>query len=437
MLKKGFVVVCLVSLLLCIVISTQLFASGSKEGTSKEVVTLNILMEDVPDTHFVKDLLPQFEEATGIKVNFEIVQYTDMHTKLITQFMVKDSSYDVIEVDNYWAGEFPAANWLEPLDGYVEKDGFDMSVYIPAMLDMVGYYKDKLYMIPMYNYTMALLYRDDIINDNALKAKYKNQFNKELQIPNTLEEYVELCGFIQANTDYYGSAMQAGKGDPIAMEWCNYYFALGGSFYDKDWHATMNTPIAKEATALYVKNLKTGAPNGATSYTLEDSLRLMNSGEAFSMISYNWMLAQFQDEKSSKVAGKVSLIPIPGQSCLAGGWGWGIAANSTKKDAAWTFIRWVESFDIAKKRALAGGAPTRYDVLQDNEVLTKYPYYSEVQKILENSQPVPEFEYSTKMIESLGRELSLIVSSGKDPNAAFSTLDKEFNELAIKAGLQK
>lgn len=435
--KKMLVGFIIVAVFACLVVPSQLFAGGSQENATTEKVTLNLLMEDVPDTHIIKELLPEFEEATGINVNFEIVQYTDMHTKLITQFMVKKSAYDVIEVDNYWAGEFPAGNWLEPLDEYVAKDNFDMSVYIPAMLDMVGYYKGNLYMIPMYNYTMALLYRNDIMNDPALQDAYKAQFNKELQIPQTLEEYVDLCGFIQANTDYYGSAMQAGKGDPISMEWSNYFFALGGRFYDENWHATINTPVAKEAIALYEKNLKTGAPNGATSYTLEDSLRLMNSGKAFSMISYNWMLAQFQDETSSEVAGKVNLVPIPGESGLAGGWGWGIASNSNKKDAAWTFIKWVESRDIAKRRALAGGAPTRYDVLQDADVLEAYPYYREVQEILEHSRPVPEFDYSTKMIESLGRELSLIVSSGKDPDDALATLEKEFNELAIKAGLQK
>ena len=41
------------------------------------------------------------------------------------------------------------------------------------------------------------------------------------------------------------------------------------------------------------------------------------------------------------------------------------------------------------------------------------------------------------MIEMLGRELSLIVASGKDPKVALELLDKEFNELTKKANLQK
>ena len=177
--------------------------------------------------------------------------------------------------------------------------------------------------------------------------------------------------------------MQGGKGDPIAMEWSNYFFALGGRMYDDNWKATINSPIALKAIELYKENISKGAPAGATSYTLEDSLRMMSAGEAFSFISYNWMLAQFQDEKVSKLKDKVNLVAVPGESGLAGGWGWAIAANSKKKDAAWEFIKWVESPEVTKARALAGGAPTRYDVLRDKEVLAKYPYYSEVETILE------------------------------------------------------
>lgn len=425
-------------LALMFVLSFQAFAGGAREDASSQgQTTLNLLMEDVPDTAIIKDMLPEFEAKTGIKVNFEIVQYTDMHTKLITQFLAPTSTYDVIEVDNYWAGEFPAAGWLEPLNEYIKKDNFDMSVYIPAMTGMVGYYDGVLYMIPMYNYTMALMYRTDILEDKELNAKYFAQHGSNMTVPKTLEEYVSLCEFIQKNTDYFGSAMQGGKGDPIAMEWSNYFFALGGQFYDENWKATINSPIAKKATELYRANLKNGAPEGASSFTLEDSLRIMNSGEAFSFISYNWMLAQFQDEAVSKVKDKVKLVPIPGKNGLAGGWGWAIARNTNKKNAAWEFIKWVESFEVAKARALAGGAPTRYDVLNDKDVLAKYPHYIEVQKILENSQPVPEFQYSSQMIESLGRELSLIVTSNKDVDAAFSQLEVDFNDLAKKANLQK
>jgi ABC-type glycerol-3-phosphate transport system substrate-binding protein len=98
-------------------------------------VTLRALMEDVPETRIIEQLLPEFERKTGIKVQFEIVQYGDMHAKLVTQFLSPRSQYDIVQVDNYWAGEFPAAGWIEPLDKYVERDKFDLSQYLPDRSD--------------------------------------------------------------------------------------------------------------------------------------------------------------------------------------------------------------------------------------------------------------------------------------------------------------
>ncbi|MGE5553328.1 MAG: extracellular solute-binding protein [Betaproteobacteria bacterium] len=400
-------------------------------------VTLRALMEDVPETHIVKALLPEFEKAAGIKVEFEIVQYGDMHAKLVTQFLSPTSQYDIIEVDNYWAGEFPAAGWLEPLDKYVKRDKFDMKPYLPSMLNMVGYYNNKLYMIPMYNYAMGLLYRKDLLNDPKLKKAYEAEFKKPLRVPTTVEEYVRICRFMKKQAGIAGAAMQAGRGDPIVMEWSNYLYSNGGQYYDKSWRAVVNSPAAVKATELYIDNVKHGAQEGALSANLDDSFRVMSQGLAFSMISYNWMLPQLDDPSKSKVAGKVALAPMPGGIGLNGGWGWGIAHNSAHKEEAWKFIKWVESASMAKRRALAGGAPTRADIFKDKEVVAKYPWYPQTLALLEKARPVPEFQFSAQMIEILGRELSLAASGEKRVNAALDEATKGLNDLARQAKLAK
>ena len=406
-------------------------------------VTLHVLMEDVPETHIIKALLPDFEKKTGIKVEFEIVQYSDMHAKLVPQLMSPNCQYDLLEVDNYWAGEFPAAGWLEPLEKYVKRDNFDISVYLPSMLDMVGYYNGKLYMIPMYNYAMGLIYRTDLINDPELKSKWKELYGYDMRVPTSVEEYVRLAAFMQKYASeklgykIYGSAMQAQRGDPIVMEWSNYLFSVGGDYYDKNWKARINDEKGVKATELYIKALKDAAPPGALSFNLDDAFRMMSQGKAFSMITYNWMLAQLNDPSKSKVAGKVALAPMPGGIGLNGGWGWAIPKNSQHKEEAWKFIKWVESFDIAKKRALMGGAPMRFDVFTDEDVVKKYPWYPKVMWLVMYAKHVPEFQYSTQMIEVVGRELSLAASGSKDVKKALDNAAKELNKLAKMARLQK
>ena len=61
---------------------------------SAKAVTLNAIMENVPDTLFIQELLPDFKEKTGIDVEFEIMGYGEMHPKMVPSLT---SSTDAIE----------------------------------------------------------------------------------------------------------------------------------------------------------------------------------------------------------------------------------------------------------------------------------------------------------------------------------------------------
>ena len=219
------------------------------------------------------------------------------------------------------------------------------------------------------------------------------------------------------------------------MEWSNYLFTLGGDYYDEKWHPRINDEIGIKAAELYIDLLKNGAPPGAASFNLDDAFREMAQGKAFSMISYNWMIPQLDDPEKSSVAGKVALTPMPGGVGLNGGWGWAIPKNSQHKEEAWKFIKWVESPDIAKRRALMGGAPTRFDVFTDEEVVKKYPWYPKAMWLVMRAKHVPEFQYSAQMIEVAGRELSLAATGAKPVKEALDTAATELEKLAKMAGL--
>src|ERR671918_2730705 len=120
-------------------------------ASSAHAETINILMESVPDTRFVQEVLPAFTEETGIDVALEVVNYAEMHTKLVPQLVAPTGSYDVIVVDFYWVGEFTKAGWLQPLDERIEQDGFDTSVYFDSLMNLVGKVDDVTYMLPFYN----------------------------------------------------------------------------------------------------------------------------------------------------------------------------------------------------------------------------------------------------------------------------------------------
>ena len=51
------------------------------------------------------------------------------------------------------------------------------------------------------------------------------------------------------------------------------------------------------------------------------------------------------------------------------------------KEAAWTFIKWVESKDAVKKRTLMGGAPTQTWAFDDPEIVAKRPEMGQLKSL--------------------------------------------------------
>lgn len=401
-------------------------------------VTINVMMEGVPDTEFVQQLLPQFQEETGMTVNIEVLNYALMHEKLVPQLTAGQGSgsYDVIVVDNYWVGEFVNAGWLMPLDDRLaNSENIDMANYLPSMVEMVGELNDQVYMIPFYNYAMALIYRTDIMEDAEVQAAYQEEFGSELALPNSIPEYVELAKFMTRDTDgdgqvdIYGNSMQGLRPDPTVMEFLNYLYAMGGSIYAEDGSVAINNEIGVEALTLYADAMANAAPPGAPAYGFDEAYAIMAQGDAFSYISYNWMVPQLNDPEKSEVVDQVTVVRVPGGAGLLGGWGWAIPASSPNPDAAWAFFEWVESFEIAKERALLGGAPTRHDVFSDAEVLDKYPHYSEVEQIVGEAIMFPILSRAPQVVEVLGIAISGVTSGETNVEAALESAAAQLETL--------
>ena len=412
-----------------------LLAFGGPPARAQQI-TLHALMEDVPESQIIEAMLPEFEKETGIKVQFQRLVYSEMHDKLVTQLTGASSYYNVLEVDFLWAGEFPEAGWLADLGPSVEKSGFDMKPFIPAMIDLVGRHKGTLYMIPMYNYSMGLIYRTDLLNDPKLQQGYKSATGKELKLPDSLADYVEIAKFMNANAGIAGAAMQGQRGDPNSMEFSNYLFSSGAAYLGPDGKVALNSPEAVKALELYVDNIQHGAQKGALSATLDDTFRIMCDGKAWSMVTYWWMLPQVDDKtKCPNAAGKVALAVMPGGHGESGGWGWAIPKNESPElqEAAWKFIAWVQGEKISIARAMQGHAPVRNDVYEDSGVLAKYPYYKNAQDVVRSGEPFPVFAYSAQYEDVLGRQLSLAASGEAKPADAIKAAADGLDDLLKKS----
>jgi ABC-type glycerol-3-phosphate transport system substrate-binding protein len=380
--------------------------------------TLNLLMEDLLETTIIEEMLPEFTELTGITVNFEKVAYPVMREKLVPQLAAGPGSgaYDVLEVDFYWVYEFARSGWVENLDQRIADSGgqVDLARYIPAVLDIGSSVDGSTYYIPMFPYPMGLIYREDLLADEAFAAAYEEQSGAALALPESVEAYVEMAEAVSAlGMDVYGAAMQAQQVDPIVMEFCNFLYGLGGTYYTDDMRAAaINDETGVKAAELYARCVNNAAQPGAAGADLNDTMATYSQGRAFSMISYMFMLSVFNDDEASTVKGVNQMTVMPGGHGLTGSWSWGLPVSSPNPDAGWEFIKWVESPDVAMRRALAGGVPAQEAPYENEEFLAEYPWMPQAKEMIASGEGLPAVTKQAQLVEIMGRHLSEVVAGG-------------------------
>jgi len=395
------------------------------QGGGNDVEEITVIMENVNDTTIIDNMLDDFESQADFSVTIEAFPYGSMNESITTQLRSSSSNYDVIIVDNPWVGNFVRGELLQPLDDRIDNsDAVSRDVYMDSLWNAVGAVDGTAYMLPFYNYGLSMLYRTDIAEEFDVDVPAEGM---------SMSNYLEACQRITEETDdeFYGSAMQAQRGYKITEEWTNYLYANDGDILDDDGNVILgDNDGGVPALEDYISNLENAAPDAAQSWGFNEARQLMQNGNAFSMITYNWMLGRLSD---TDVGDDIAVAEVPGSKAVLGAWGWGIPHNisDARADAAWEFLEWVESPEIRNQRLLNGGSPTCSDTLSDDELLGEFPdYYPVVEGILEDADPLPSVVGGNEMIQTLGTNLSQAVAGEKSPDDAISDARSELDSIA-------
>lgn len=386
--------------------SDEQSASGLGDVPTDTNATVRVLMENVPDTDIVKNLVGQFNQKyPNVKVQIETMTFDQMRDRLVSSFQAAEPAYDLIVVDNPWMDDFADAGFLAPLgDRIAATTDYRPDDFFPsltAITDVEG----TTYGVPFYNYALGYIY-----NKPDLAAAGQ-------QVPTDLDALIATSQRLKT-ADRAGIAMQPQRGYKIFEEWANWLFAAGGSIYDQDGKPTLNTEQAARALNAYIDTYRTAAPPNSLAWGFDEAFRSVSSGKAASMIGYNWNLPALNDPAgaSGERAGQFALAPIPGGKSALGLWSWAIPANSAASDAAWAFVSWITSPSVDAQRVADGGAVIRQSSLTDQKVLAEgygADYYKTVGEILKNAEPLSQGKGGEEMIQAVGTELNDAAAGNK------------------------
>jgi len=140
--------------------NAQQNTSGKFNGVTIRVVTFTGPQIAEP----LQRRAPEFNKATGAKVEVVTVPFSDLYQKILTDFSTKTNSYDAMVFDPQWMGDYVTPGYLEDLSDRVTKDSSLQWNDVGAFFrDFSATYKGKVYTIPLDGDFQMVYCRKDLL----------------------------------------------------------------------------------------------------------------------------------------------------------------------------------------------------------------------------------------------------------------------------------
>lgn len=343
--KNMFVV-----LLVLLCLAMPLFAQGAAEQAKPEI---RVLLANHPYGELLKTKIPEFEAQTGIKVNYESLQESQLTNKLTTEFATNSSTVDVFMTRPLQEGlMFIKNGWYKGLSNY------DFSDYPSNTVD-IGRKDGVAYIVPLVTEWQVLYYRKDLLKKAGLSVP---------------TDFVELEAAAKAmNKDGVAGFASRGKGAAAVTQLSSFIYNYGGNYLDGG-KAVFNSPEAIEATRFYGKLLGTYGPQGVTSMSWENIMPVFQAGKAAMWTDASVFYGQIIDPTKTQIpADDIGVAQLPhgpkgDAPFIVVSWGMAMSAKTKNQDAAQKFLDWATNKALAKEGMLSNITMARDSAWADKEV---------------------------------------------------------------------
>lgn len=367
-----------------------------------------------------EELLAEFEKETGIKVNVNTVGWDDIRNKISTAAVGGEAAADVVEVDWSWAGEFHAADWLEPIS-LSEEEIADMPSIAPFIID------GKVLAVPYANDYRIAYYNKEMFEKAGIASEPKT-WDEVITAAKALKEK----GIVKYPITM---PMNADESATTSMVWMA--LSRNGVVFNED--GTLNKDSMLDALTFVDQMVKDELIDPANqSGSGMDAYRKITAGEAAFMVGPTSFVSRVNDEKESSVVGQVVPILLPGRTATSDKTyalpeAIGISKLSKNKEAAEKFVKWYTSAEMQVKLNQTNNTiPTRNTVLQqliDDGTIQNSGAMLEQAKLIMSPFTTGIPAYYSEMSNAIYNNINSMVTGNATPEEAFNAMDAKIKEL--------
>ncbi|GIG56554.1 ABC transporter substrate-binding protein [Longispora fulva] len=317
-------------------VGAALAACGTSSGSAEGTLNVLFMQQAGYSEEDISAMVALFEKDNPkIKINKTFVAYEALRDKIVAA--APAGTFDVVLIDVIWPPEFAEKKLIADITPRVPAE-WKTQMLEGALSTAV--YKDRFYGVPW-----------------ILDAKYLYSNTEHLTraglaptAPTTWSGVVEAARAIKAKgVVKYPLIWSWKQTEAVICDYTQLLGAFGGTFLDAAGKPAFNTGGGVRALQFMKSTLDEGLSNPASMESLEDDVaKAFPNGDASFALNWTFMWAKTQDEKESKVKGKVTIGQTPAgdggkRPGCNGSMALAIPATSKKPDDAWKLIQHLTS----------------------------------------------------------------------------------------------
>ncbi|MDR0487989.1 MAG: extracellular solute-binding protein [Propionibacteriaceae bacterium] len=357
------------SSILTLVVATTVLAgcttealSGKSDDASQRI---SVSLAEGVHTNQIRAMLPEFETATGIKVDLNVLGLDQLSTQYQVKLNTQSSDLDVIYFRPLQETRLFADNgWLADLTTKVSEDAeWNWEDFTPSSI-AAATAESKVYGVPVMTEREIIFYNKEILAD------------KGIDVPTTMDELKAAAEALHdPQNNQFGISMR-GTANSAVPPFSGFLYSFGGDWMDENRNATIDTPEAIAAFDYYGSLLRNYGPRGVASVDGAQARSIFMNGQAAIFIGEDSAAGLIEDPAESQVAGKVGYAEFPSgpHGSLPWDitpWAVGVSAFSTKTEAAWTYVKWATSPEVLNASMKDSTSPSPRQSSWENPEITE------------------------------------------------------------------
>jgi sorbitol/mannitol transport system substrate-binding protein len=420
-------------------------AGGGATAEGGGTVELTLATVNNPQMKDMEELKSAFEaDHPDIKVNFIQMEENDLRDAVTKDVATNGGQYDIVTVGSYEVPIWAENGWLTDLTADLEGDpDYDVDDLFEPVKDALTA-DGSLYAVPFYGESSMLMYNKELFDQAGLTMPEHPTWQQVADFARQLDS---------DSVDGICLRGKPGWGEVFAPL-TTVVQTFGGTWFDENWDAQVDSPEFAEAVQFYVDLVKDAGESDPVSTGFTECLNNVSQGRSAMWVDATVAAGLLEDPTSSDVAGKMGYAHAPVVETEESGWlwSWNLAIPETTKnrEAAVEFVKWATSkeyhqlvgTELGWSRVPPGARNSTYEIPEYQEAAAAFaPITRDIMLSVNPEQPgvapqpwtgiqyvtIPEFQ-------DLGNQVSQDLADVFAGRSELAPVLERAQQLAQKAG---